>query len=146
MRHRKSGRKLNKSPSHRKAMLANMATSLILHERIQTTTPKAKELRGVIEPLITLGKRGDLHARRQAARTVKDPVALAKLFDELAARFDERNGGYTRVLKIMRRRGDNAPIAIIELVDSEEAVVDEDTSDAAEELAGVDEGELAEEG
>lgn len=132
MRHRKSGRKLNKSPSHRKAMLANMATSLILHERIQTTTPKAKELRSVIEPLITLGKRGDLHARRLAARTVKDPIALAKLFDELASRFDERNGGYTRVLKVMNRRGDNAPIAIIELVDSEEAAVDQDAVDVAD--------------
>ncbi|MFT5993086.1 MAG: large subunit ribosomal protein L17 [Bradymonadia bacterium] len=125
MRHRKSGRKLNKTASHRKAMFANMVTSLFRHERIQTTVPKAKELRPVAEKLITLAKRGDLHARRQAARTVRDPEMLAKLFAELSGRFEDRPGGYTRVLKIGRRNGDNAEMAIIELVDAREARVDE---------------------
>lgn len=123
MKHRKSGRKLNRNASHRKAMFSNMATSLILHERIQTTTPKAKELRTIVEPLVTLARRGDLHARRQAARIVRDDAALAKLFSELADRFQDRPGGYTRVIKIANRRGDNAPISIIEFVDAAEAAV-----------------------
>lgn len=116
-------------------MLANMATSLIIHERIQTTTPKAKELRSVVEPLITLGKKGGIGNRQRAARKVKDPEALEKLFGELAERYEDREGGYTRVLKVMRRRGDNAPIAIIELVDSEEALVDEGVFDGPAEGA-----------
>jgi large subunit ribosomal protein L17 len=116
-------------------MLANMATSLIIHERIQTTTPKAKELRTVVEPLITLGKKGGIGNRQRAARTVKDPEALDKLFAELAERYEDREGGYTRVIKVMRRRGDNAPIAIIELVDSEEALVEEGVFDGPAEAA-----------
>lgn len=123
MRHRKAGRKLNKKPAHRKAMFANMATSLLRHERIQTTTPKAKELRAVADKLVTLAKRGDLHARRQAARLINDNEVLTKLFGELAQRFADRPGGYTRVLQIGPRRGDNAPMAIIELVDAPDATV-----------------------
>jgi len=125
MRHRKSGRKLNRTASHKRAMLSNMATSLLLHERIATTLPKAKELRTVVEPLITLGKRGDLHARRQAASILQDEEAVAKLFGDIAGRFEERAGGYTRVVKIGPRRGDNAPMAFIELVDAPEAQVEE---------------------
>lgn len=125
MRHRKNGRKLNRTASHKRAMLSNMATSLLLHERISTTLPKAKELRSVVEPLITLGKRGDLHARRRAASILQDDAAVSKLFEEIAGRFEERAGGYTRVVKIGPRRGDNAPMAFIELVDAPEALVEE---------------------
>lgn len=125
MRHRKNGRKLNRTASHKRAMLSNMATSLLLHERIVTTVPKAKELRTVVEPLITLGKRGDLHARRRAASILRDDEAVSKLFDEIAARFQDTQGGYTRVIKIGPRRGDNAPMAFIELVDAPEALVDD---------------------
>lgn len=117
MRHAKQGRKLNRTSSHRKAMFANMATSLIMHEQIKTTLPKAKELKPIMDKLITLGKRGDLHARRQAASQLQDQAAVRKLFDVLGARYTERPGGYTRVLKAGYRFGDNAPVAIIELVD-----------------------------
>ena len=117
MRHAKRGRKLNRTASHRKAMFANMVASLILHEQIVTTLPKAKELRPIVEKMITLGKRGDLHARRQAISQVRDPSVIGKLFDTLAPRYAERNGGYTRVLKDGFRRGDNAPLAVIEFVD-----------------------------
>ena len=118
MRHRKAGRKLNRTSSHRKAMFANMSAALIKHEQIKTTLPKAKELRPIVEKLITLGKRGDLHARRQAiAKIGGDTVMVAKLFDVLAVRYKDRQGGYTRVLKAGFRFGDNAPIAIIEFVD-----------------------------
>ena len=141
MRHRKSGRKLNKKPAHRKAMFANMATSLFLHERIQTTTPKAKELRSVADKLVTLAKRGDLHARRQAVRLIKDQEVLAKLFGELAGRFADRPGGYTRVLHIGKRRGDNAPMSIIELVGAPDAAVEEYVEDVADEVADDEEGE-----
>lgn len=143
MKHTKSGRKLNRNASHRKAMFSNMATSLILHERIQTTTPKAKELRSIVEPLITLARRGDLHARRQAARIVRDDVALAKLFSELAERFQDRPGGYTRVIKLTNRRGDNAPISMIELVDAAEAAVAASPEDAP--LEDIEAGESDEE-
>ena len=118
MRHRKSGRKLNRTSSHRKAMLKNMAAALIKHEQIKTTLPKAKELRGFVDALITLGKRGTLHARRQAlARLNNDTLLVSKLFEVLAERFSERPGGYTRVIKAGFRRGDNSPMAYIELVD-----------------------------
>ena len=117
MRHRKQGRKLNRTWEHRKAMFANMSTSLIQHEQIVTTLPKAKELRSIVDKLITLGKRGDLHARRLAASRLKDPTAVAKLMDVLGPRYAERPGGYTRVLKAGFRHGDNAPMAVIELVD-----------------------------
>lgn len=117
MRHRKAGRKLNRTSSHRKAMFANMAAALIKHEQIVTTLPKAKELRSVVDKLITLGKRGDLHARRQAIGRMRDVDMVKKLFDILGPRYGERAGGYTRVLKAGFRYGDNAPMAVIELVD-----------------------------
>ncbi len=117
MRHGMSRRKLNRSGTHRKAMFANMAASLLKHEQIQTTLPKAKDLRRVVDRLITLGKRGDLHARRQAMSVLRDRTITAKLFAELAERYRERPGGYTRVLKAGHRYGDMAPIAVIELVD-----------------------------
>ncbi|MCA1300338.1 50S ribosomal protein L17 [Stappia indica] len=117
MRHGNRGRKLNRTSSHRKAMFANMSASLIQHEQIVTTLPKAKELRPIIEKLITLGKRGDLHARRQAIAQIQDVAMVGKLFDALAERYKSRNGGYTRVLKAGFRYGDNAPMAVIEFVD-----------------------------
>lgn len=117
MRHRKSGRKLSRSSSHRKAMFANMAASLIKHEQIVTTVPKAKDLRPIVEKLVTLAKRGDLHARRQAISQLRDLGSVKKLFDTLGPRYKERPGGYTRVLKAGFRYGDNAPIAVIEFVD-----------------------------
>ena len=117
MRHGMNQRKLNRSTAHRKAMLANMAVALLKHEQIKTTLPKAKELRPVVERLITLGKRGDLHARRQAASRLPDGVIVQKLFGELAERYQARAGGYTRVLKAGFRYGDMAPMAIIEFVD-----------------------------
>ena len=117
MRHRKAGRKLNRTASHRKAMFANMAAALIKHEQIVTTLPKAKSLRPVVEKLITLAKRGDLHARRQAIAQMRDKAMVAKLFETLGPRYQERKGGYTRVLKAGFRYGDSAPMAVIELVD-----------------------------
>jgi large subunit ribosomal protein L17 len=117
MRHRNQGRKLNRTASHRKAMFANMAAALIEHEQIVTTLPKAKDLRSVADKLITLGKRGDLHARRQAIASVRNVEQVKKLFDVLGPRYQDRNGGYTRVLKAGFRFGDNAPMAVIEFVD-----------------------------
>lgn len=117
MRHRKKGRNLSRTASHRRALLRNMATSLFLHERIETTTAKAKELRPFAERLISLAKRGDLHARRIAGRKVSDRAVLGKLFDDLGPRFSERPGGYTRILKLGNRKGDAAEMALIELVD-----------------------------
>ncbi len=117
MRHGKSGRKLNRTSSHRKAMFANMAAALIKHEQIVTTLPKAKDLRPIAEKLITLAKRGDVHARRQAMSRIRDEDQVKKLFEVLGARYGERNGGYTRVLKAGFRYGDSAPMAVIELVD-----------------------------
>ena len=117
MRHRRKGRSLSRTAEHRKAMLRNMATSLFLHGRIETTTAKAKELRRYAEPLITKAKRGDLHARRLVARDIQDDVALAKLFAELGPKYAERPGGYTRVRLLGHRAGDAAEMAIIELVD-----------------------------
>jgi large subunit ribosomal protein L17 len=117
MRHGAGYRKLNRTHEHRKAMFANMAGSLIEHEQIKTTLPKAKDLKRVVDKLITLGKRGDLHARRQAAARLKQDMHVAKLFDVLGPRYKERNGGYVRVLKAGFRYGDMAPMAIVELVD-----------------------------
>ncbi len=108
--------KLGRNSSARKALLRSMVTSLLLHERIETTEPKAKELRRVTDKMITLGKRGDLHARRQALAYVRDEGVVAKLFSEIAERYADRDGGYTRILKISPRQGDNAPMALIELV------------------------------
>ena len=117
MRHGNSNRKLNRTSSHRKAMFANMSAALIKHEQIVTTLPKAKELRPIVEKLITLAKRGDLHARRQAIAQVRDEDQVRKLFAVLGDRYKERQGGYIRILKAGFRYGDNAPIAVIELVD-----------------------------
>ena len=121
MRHGNGYRKLNRTHEHRKAMFANMASSLIEHEQIKTTLPKAKDLKRVVDKLITLGKRGDLHARRQAAARLKQDMHVAKLFDVLGPRYKERNGGYVRVLKAGFRYGDMAPMAIVELVDRDPA-------------------------
>lgn len=117
MRHLNGYRKLGRKSAHRRAMLRNMATSLVLHERIDTTVQKAKEVRSVVEKMITLGKRGDLHARRAAAGYLFDDVAVAKLFSDLATRFNTRNGGYTRILKRGVRIGDSAELATLEFVD-----------------------------
>eukprot|EP01031_Cornospumella_fuschlensis_P009754 gene9754-11969_t len=117
MRHQKAGRKLNRTASHRKAMFANMAASLITHEQIMTTLPKAKDLRPVVEKLVTLARRGDLHARRQAISELRDVTIVKKLFDVLAPRYKERPGGYTRIIKAGYRHGDNTAVAVIEFVD-----------------------------
>jgi large subunit ribosomal protein L17 len=117
MRHGAGYRKLNRTHEHRKAMFANMSGSLIEHEQIKTTLPKAKDLKRVVDKLITLAKRGDLHARRQAAAQLKQDAHVAKLFDVLGPRYKDRNGGYVRVLKAGFRYGDMAPMAIVELVD-----------------------------
>ena len=117
MRHARDHRRLNRTPEHRKALLVNMSGSLIEHEQIKTTLPKAKELRRVVEKLVTLGKRGDLHARRQAAARLTQEAHVAKLFEVLGPRYAERQGGYVRVLKAGFRYGDMAPMAIVELVD-----------------------------
>ena len=132
MRHRLSGRKLNRTSSHRKAMLSNMAVALLSHEQITTTLPKAKELRRVADKMITLGKRANLHARRQAFAFLRDDPTVRKLFGPLAERYKERPGGYTRVIKAGFRYGDSAPMAIIELVDRDtEAKGAEDRARAA---------------
>jgi large subunit ribosomal protein L17 len=117
MRHARGYRRLNRTHEHRKALFSNMAGSLIEHEQIKTTLPKAKELKRVMDKLVTLAKRGDIHARRQAAAQLKQDKDVAKLFDVLGARYEDRQGGYTRVLKAGFRYGDMAPMAIIELVD-----------------------------
>ena len=132
MRHGKVHRKLNKKPEHRKAMFANMCAALIKHEQIITTLPKAKELRPVVEKLVTLGKRGDLHARRQAISQIRDVAMVKKLFDVLGPRYKERKGGYTRVLKAGFRYGDNAPVAVIEFVDRDESAKGQDSGPVQE--------------
>ena len=143
MRHGLSGRKLNRTTSHRKAMFANMAASLIAHEQIKTTLPKAKELRPIVEKLITLGKRGNLHARRQALSTLRDTKVVDKLFTAIAARYAKRSGGYTRVMRAGFRYGDSAPMAYIELVDRDPEVKGaEDKVRAAEQAAAEGEAVL----
>ena len=117
MRHGKVHRKLNRKPEHRRAMFANMAAALIKHEQIVTTLPKARDLRPIVEKLVRLGKRGDLHARRQAIAEMRDLAIVKKLFDVIGPRYKTRNGGYTRVLKAGFRYGDSAPVAVIEFVD-----------------------------
>jgi large subunit ribosomal protein L17 len=117
MHHGFRGRRLNRSSAHRKSMFANMSASLIKHEQIVTTLPKAKDLRPIVEKLITLAKKGDLHARRQAISQIKDLDQVKKLFDVLAARYKDRHGGYIRIMKAGFRMGDNAPVAVIEFVD-----------------------------
>ncbi len=127
MRHGLSGRRFNRTSAHRKAMFGNMAAALLKHEQIKTTLPKAKDLRRVVDRLITLGKRGNLHARRQALTVLRDTSITAKLFDELAERYKDRAGGYTRVLKAGFRYGDMAPMAVIELVDRDPAAKGQDS-------------------
>ena len=135
MRHGKAGRRFNRSSSHRKAMFANMAAALIKHEQIVTTLPKAKDLRPIVEKLITLGKRGDLHARRQAIAELRDLSMVRKLFETLGPRYKERAGGYTRVLKAGFRYGDSAPVAVIELVDRDPEAKGKDSGPSAEAAA-----------
>jgi large subunit ribosomal protein L17 len=120
MRHRKTGRRLGRTSSHRDAMLRNMVTSLLDQERIVTTVAKAKEARRITDQMITLGKRGDLHARRQAMAYIRSESVVAKLFEQLSAQYSERNGGYTRIIRTGTRLGDAAPMAILELVDFKE--------------------------
>ncbi len=127
MRHRVGGRKLNRTSSHRRAMFANMASALIKHEQIVTTLPKAKELRPIVEKLITLGKKGGLANRRLAISRLRDPDMAKKLFEVLGPRYAERQGGYARVLKAGFRYGDNAPMAVIELVDRDEEARGQDS-------------------
>jgi large subunit ribosomal protein L17 len=119
MRHLKQGRKLGRTTAHRKALLRNLATALFEHERIVTTEPKAKELRRIADKLVTLGKRGNLHARRQALQVVRSNAVVRKLFNEVAPRFAGRQGGYTRILRLGYRPGDAAAMAVIELVDAQ---------------------------
>ena len=135
MRHGLHGRKLNRTSAHRKAMFANMAVALLKHEQIKTTLPKAKELRPIVDKLVTLGKRGSLHARRQALAFLRDKDITGKLFDSLAERYAERHGGYTRVLRAGFRYGDAAPMAFIELVDrdTEAKGIDSGPVDSGEE-------------
>jgi large subunit ribosomal protein L17 len=132
MRHAKAGRKLNRTSAHRQAMFANMAGSLIKHEQIVTTLPKAKELRKVTERLITMGKKGDLASRRRAAGRLRNEAMTKKLFDELGPRYKNRPGGYTRVLKAGFRQGDMAPLAVIELVDRDPSAKGQDSGPTAE--------------
>ena len=140
MRHRSGLRKLNRTASHRKAMFSNMAASLLTHEQIKTTLPKAKEMRSIIDKMIGLGKRGDLHARRQAFAYLRDESAVAKLFAVLGERYKERPGGYCRVLKAGFRYGDCAPMAYIELVDRDPAAKGaEDKARHAAEVAAAEE-------
>jgi large subunit ribosomal protein L17 len=127
MRHRMSGRKLNRTSSHRKAMFANMAVALLKHEQIKTTLPKAKELRPIVDKLITLGKSDTLHAKRRVFAILRDEATTAKLFETLAPRYAERHGGYTRVLKAGYRYGDSAPMAVIELVERDEDAKGQDS-------------------
>ncbi|HKO06860.1 MAG TPA: 50S ribosomal protein L17 [Alphaproteobacteria bacterium] len=135
MRHRIGGRKLNRTSSHRKAMFANLAAALIKHEQITTTLPKAKDLRPVVEKLITLGKRGGLHARRQLLAAIKDRKLVEKLLGALAERYKDRAGGYSRVLRAGFRHGDAAPLAIIELVDRDAAAKGQDSGPKPEAAA-----------
>ena len=140
MRHLKQGRRLNRSSAHRSAMFANMACALIKHEQITTTLPKAKDLRPIVEKLVTLGKRGDLHARRQAIAQIRDVAMVKKLFDVLGPRYKDRHGGYTRVLKAGFRYGDSAPVAVIEFVDRD---VDAKGKDSGPAMNDGDEAEAA---
>ena len=127
MRHLMAGRKLNRTSSHRRAMFANMAVALVKHEQITTTLPKAKELRRYVEKLVTLGKRGDLHARRLLIAKTRDRATAAKLIDVLGPRYEARPGGYVRVLKAGFRYGDNAPLAVIEFVERDVAAKGQDS-------------------
>ena len=132
MRHGNAHRKLNRTAEHRRAMFANMCVALIKHEQITTTLPKAKELRPIVEKLVTLGKRGGLHARRQAIAQIRDVAIVRKLFDVLGPRYKERQGGYTRIMKAGFRFGDNAPLGVIEFVDRDVDAKGADSGSAGE--------------
>ena len=138
MRHGNAHRKLNRTAEHRRAMWANMCAALIKHEQITTTLPKAKDLRPIVEKLVTLGKRGDLHARRQAIAQIRDVPMVKKLFEVLGPRYKERNGGYTRIMKAGFRYGDNAPVAVIEFVDRDESAKGQDSGPVQETRAEAD--------
>ena len=131
MRHGFKGRQLNRTSEHRQAMFANMSASLIKHEQIVTTLPKAKDLRPIVERLVTLAKKGGLHARRQAISQMRDQDQVKKLFDVLAARYKDRKGGYTRIMKAGFRHGDNAPVAVIEFVDRDVSAKGKDSGPVA---------------
>jgi large subunit ribosomal protein L17 len=135
MYHGRAKRRFNRTAEHRKAMFANMSQALIKHEQIMTTLPKAKDLRPVVEKLVTLGKRGDLHARRQAIAQIRDVALVRKLFDVLGPRYKTRNGGYTRIMKAGFRFGDNAPLAVIEFVDRDPEAKGRDSGPVASESA-----------
>jgi len=135
MRHGNAHRKLNRTAEHRRAMFANMAAALIKHEQITTTLPKAKELRPIVEKLVTLGKRGDLHARRQAIAEIRDVAMVKKLFDVIGPRYKEREGGYLRVMKAGFRYGDSAPVAVIEFVDRDVDAKGQDSGPVQEKKA-----------
>jgi len=141
MRHNKSGRTLGRKPDHRQHMMRNMVTSFLLNEKITTTVTRAKELRKLAEKMITLAKRGDLHSRRQAMRVIREPQVVARLFEMIAPRYADRPGGYTRILRLDNRLGDNAPMAIIELV--EEGYVAPVTDDTDEESIAIEQKEAA---
>ena len=132
MRHGYAGRQFSRTKGHRRAMFANLANALLKHEQIKTTLPKAKDLRPYVEKLITLGKRGDLHARRQAAAKLRDDAVVAKLFSTLGPRYKARSGGYTRIIKAGLRYGDAAPMAIIELVDRDVSAKGQDSGPVQE--------------
>jgi large subunit ribosomal protein L17 len=135
MRHGNAHRKFNRTAEHRRAMFANMCAALIKHEQITTTLPKAKDLRPIVEKLVTLGKRGDLHARRQAVAQIRDVPMVKKLFEVLGPRYKERNGGYTRIMKAGFRHGDNAPAAVIEFVDRDVDAKGQDSGPVQEKAA-----------
>ena len=135
MRHNKSGRCLGRKPDHRQHMMRNMVTSFFENEKITTTVTRAKELRKLVERMITLGKRGDLHARRQALRVINDQKVVAKLFEMIAPRYAERPGGYTRIIRLENRQGDNAPMAIIELVEEGYSAQSDTSSEEAAQTA-----------
>jgi len=143
MRHGNAHRKLNRTAEHRRAMFANMAAALIKHEQIVTTLPKAKDLRPIVEKLVTLGKRGDLHARRQAISEIRDVAMVKKLFEVLGPRYKERTGGYTRVLKAGFRYGDSAPVAVIEFVDRDVDAKGKDSGPVQERRAEAEESAAA---
>jgi large subunit ribosomal protein L17 len=128
MRHLKKGRQLSRNSSHRRALMRNLVTSLLRHDRIETTDAKAKELRGWVDWMIGLGKRGGLHARRQALAVIQDKAVVAKLFDTLGPRFKDRPGGYTRAVKIGMRKGDNAPVSVVEILPDGEGAKEETPS------------------
>ncbi len=143
MRHRNAGKRLGRNASHRKAMFANMAAALIKHEQISTTLPKAKEIRPVVEKLVTLAKRGGLHARRQAAAQLRDETQVKKLFDVIGPRYKDRNGGYLRILKAGFRYGDNAAVAVVEFVDRDVEAKGKDSGPVIERAVPVEEERVA---